>query len=154
MRLSTPFLLLFVLALVLLPVVSSSHLQKIYYTPFIVSPSFYQFTSRLNYSSFTNIQIILDSDEDGVTDKEDNCPRYANTRQKDRDKDGIGDACDNCPFVFNFDQVDSNNNFIGDVCDLPDQDYDGVPDSRDNCINVSNPNQSDSDKDGIGDVCD
>ena len=36
----------------------------------------------------------LDTDSDGVTDAEDNCPINANTDQDDLDDDGIGDACD------------------------------------------------------------
>lgn len=35
-----------------------------------------------------------DSDGDGVTDLQDNCPEVANPFQTDEDGDGIGDACD------------------------------------------------------------
>ncbi|MES2885786.1 MAG: S8 family serine peptidase [Pseudomonadota bacterium] len=35
-----------------------------------------------------------DTDSDGVTDAEDNCPAVANTNQTDTDGDGTGDACE------------------------------------------------------------
>lgn len=39
----------------------------------------------------------VDSDGDGVTDAEDNCPNIANADQRDSDGDGIGDPCDPTP---------------------------------------------------------
>lgn len=35
-----------------------------------------------------------DSDDDGIPDREDNCPTDGNPRQVDLDADGVGDACD------------------------------------------------------------
>ena len=40
---------------------------------------------------------VIDSDGDGVSDEQDNCPQYANPDQEDADNDGYGDACDSCP---------------------------------------------------------
>jgi len=40
--------------------------------------------------------LILDVDEDGVLDSEDNCINIANPNQADIDFDGAGDACDPC----------------------------------------------------------
>jgi hypothetical protein len=76
---------------------------------------------------------LLDSDNDGIRDYQDNCPNVANPDQADTDPglsvcglegdgpgvtpqpcvqmppgDGVGDACDNCPAVVNPDQEDSD----------------------------------------------
>jgi hypothetical protein len=40
-----------------------------------------------------------DSDQDGLTDAQDNCPALPNPAQTDADGDGIGDLCDPCPLV-------------------------------------------------------
>jgi Ca2+-binding RTX toxin-like protein len=77
---------------------------------------------------------LADTDGDGVTDAEDNCPLLSNPAQTDVDLDGVGDAClppdidgdeitdaaDNCPEGFNPDQADSNGDGVGDACaELP-----------------------------------
>jgi hypothetical protein len=35
-----------------------------------------------------------DTDNDGILNQEDNCPKKANPDQKDTDRDGIGDVCE------------------------------------------------------------
>lgn len=40
---------------------------------------------------------VLDIDNDGLSDSEDNCPESSNTNQSDLDSDGIGDVCDPTP---------------------------------------------------------
>jgi len=62
----------------------------------------------LSYEQSVIIDIVIvDSDEDGVADSEDNCPETANPEQEDSDFDGVGDVCDeidNCDFnIFNED---------------------------------------------------
>ncbi|MCA9669800.1 MAG: thrombospondin type 3 repeat-containing protein [Myxococcales bacterium] len=73
---------------------------------------------------------VLDSDNDGVPDANDNCPTVSNTNQDDVDADNVGDACDNCPTVSNSTQADLDNDMIGDECD-PDKDGDTIPNEVD-----------------------
>ena len=40
--------------------------------------------------------LVLDVDEDGILDSDDNCVEIANPNQEDIDLDGAGDACDPC----------------------------------------------------------
>ncbi|QLJ10177.1 thrombospondin type 3 repeat-containing protein [Pseudoalteromonas sp. JSTW] len=95
----------------------------------------------------------IDLDNDGIFDKNDNCPELANANQVNTDGDIFGDACDedddndgvddyedNAPLVANADQQDSDADLIGDVID--------------NCPLLGNPLQKDNDQDGQGDVCD
>jgi hypothetical protein len=99
-------------------------------------------------------QSLDDYDNDGVENRDDNCPFHVNPSQSDADKswdgtstrDGIGDACDNCPSQHNPGQEDLDGDGIGDVCDN-DDDGDAVLDSLDNCPRVYNPGQEDLDGD-------
>ncbi|WP_191858620.1 choice-of-anchor B family protein [Hanstruepera ponticola] len=77
--------------------------------------------------------IIVDSDNDGIPDSQDNCPSISNPNQADTDNDGIGDSCDT-----------TNDN---------DGDNDGIQDDVDNCPLIPNPDQLDDDGDGIGNAC-
>lgn len=97
---------------------------------------------------------LFDDDQDGLWNREDNCPDTPNNPrglrsplpapfkrspviQPDRDLDTMGDACDPCPLdQYNDGDGDS---FCGDV---------------DNCKEVFNPDQLDTDLDGLGDICD
>src|SRR5207244_3310006 len=40
-----------------------------------------------------------DTDGDGISDAQDNCPAIPNPAQTDTDGDGIGDLCDPCPLA-------------------------------------------------------
>jgi hypothetical protein len=101
-----------------------------------------------------------DSDADGLGDVCDNCPVEANPGQEDGDGDGFGSACDNCPSDSNPDQLDTDGDGVGEVCDVCfgddnlDTDADGMCDASDNCSSVINPGQEDYDGDDIGDDCD
>ena len=78
---------------------------------------------------------LLDEDEDGLCEAEDNCPLVSNPDQLDLDMDGIGDICDNCIDVPNPDQVDDDGDHIGDLCD----DLICVPDGmEDVCDGIDN----------------
>ncbi|MFZ5798459.1 MAG: thrombospondin type 3 repeat-containing protein, partial [Thermodesulfobacteriota bacterium] len=72
--------------------------------------------------TFVDPTPIIDSDNDGLADPDDNCPAIANADQKDSDGDGIGDICDPCP-------LDPAN----------DIDSDGICGNIDNCPMVPNP---------------
>ncbi len=117
---------------------------------------------------------FVDSDEDGVFDRYDNCPDDSNPDQANSDFDDEGgDACDtpdlvdgdgdlipdsgdNCPGTANQDQLDTDGDGQGDLCDTypNDGDNDGYDDDVDNCPTDSNPDQLDNDDDGEGNVCD
>lgn len=83
-----------------------------------------------NCSGEPSMCSLIDSDEDGILDNNDNCPLLANANQLDTNSDGQGDVCDD------------------------DDDGDGIPDATDNCLLISNPDQNDADGDGTGDACD
>ncbi len=73
---------------------------------------------------------VPDSDGDGTTDADDNCPDDANPTQTDGDGDGVGDACDNCALTSNPGQEDGDGDGVGDACD-GDGDGDGYSEPAD-----------------------
>ncbi|WP_281847102.1 OmpA family protein [Olleya namhaensis] len=93
-----------------------------------------------------------DNDNDGIVNKEDECPNIFGLAGfngcPDTDKDGIPDKEDNCPDT------------PGTLNGCPDSDKDGVPDLYDNCPNLAGEKSNrgcpipDTDKDGIIDTLD
>jgi methylmalonyl-CoA mutase cobalamin-binding subunit len=59
----------------------------------------------------------IDTDGDGIQDRDDLCPTISNPSQADADHDQRGDGCDNCPATPNNDQADNDGDGIGDACD-------------------------------------
>lgn len=106
---------------------------------------------------------LVDRDDDGTPDENDNCPTNSNPGNADADLDGVGDACDNCAASNNPSQVNADLDAFGDACDFCptnfnvsnfDSDSDGRGDECDNCPSAFNPSQLDSDGDGLGNACD
>ena len=104
-----------------------------------------------------------DTDKDGITDEEDNCPTTPNSEQANSDTDKWGDACDNCRLVDNDDQDNNDGDQFGDACDncpfiannnQVNQDGDTSGDVCDNCPGIPNNDQSNWDGDSWGDLCD
>jgi OOP family OmpA-OmpF porin len=99
----------------------------------------------------------LDSDNDGVADKNDACPTEREDRDgfqdddgcpdPDNDNDGIPDTLDKCP-----DQAEDPDGFQdSDGCPDLDNDGDGIPDGYDSCPNEPEDKDGDRDEDGCPD---
>ena len=86
-----------------------------------------------------------DTDADGISNQDDNCPYHYNPSQDDSDGDGLGDACDFGP--------GGGGGLGGGGGGGDDSDFDGVSDPDDNCPYIFNPDQADADSDGMGDAC-
>ena len=88
-----------------------------------------------------DLEGVIDSDGDGITDFIDNCPIVYNFFQLDLDNDGLGDACDaqTCAngIIEGNEDCDDSNVIDGDgcsaSCQLEDNDGDGILDVNDAC---------------------
>jgi OOP family OmpA-OmpF porin len=98
-----------------------------------------------------------DSDNDGIPDAQDKCPKEAEDKDgfqdddgcpdPDNDGDGIADAADKCPT----DAEDKDNFQDDDGCPDPDNDSDGVPDAADKCPTDPETKNGYQDDDGCPD---
>jgi hypothetical protein len=99
-------------------------------------------TIGISFLLLSDVTIFADSDNDGVSDSNDNCPLNVNLYQTDSDLDKVGDECDtdddNDGVSDSLDQFDTNPK------DWADFDFDGVGLSQD----------TDDDNDGILDTND
>jgi len=105
---------------------------------------FLQFSLGLTY----NLGKVADSDNDGVSDKKDQCPNTPAGVEVDdkgcpldRDRDGVADYMDECP------------DKKGTIKGCPDRDGDKIADKKDDCPTEKGPASMkgcpDSDRDGI-----
>jgi outer membrane protein OmpA-like peptidoglycan-associated protein len=94
----------------------------------------------------------IDTDKDGIPDKEDACPKVPGVKNpdpkkngcpSDRDNDGIPDSEDACPDVPGVRSDDSKKNGCP-----PDRDGDGIPDSEDACPDTPGVKSDDPKKNG------
>jgi hypothetical protein len=139
-------IILSLILFILLPIISSyaetityryndaRQLERVEYDNGMVIEYFYDEVGNKERKVVT--RTLADSDGDGFTDKEDNCPDIYNIDQSDGDSDGVGDECDNCRDVANPDQRDTNSGeddnlsiegeqHYGDICD-PDFNNNGI----------------------------
>lgn len=110
------------------------------WTEFLHDSAGYACTKDSTEITVLGRNLLIDTDDDGISNAYDNCPAVPNPSQDNSDSDSHGDACDNCPLADNEDQLNSDTDSHGDACD--------------NCPDVANESQADSDGDSIGDACD
>jgi outer membrane protein OmpA-like peptidoglycan-associated protein len=99
----------------------------------------------------------FDSDDDGIPNKYDLCPKDPEDKDGfedqdgcpdlDNDKDGVSDALDKCPNV----PEDRDGYQDADGCPDNDNDKDGIPDDKDKCPNEPEDKDGFQDNDGCPD---
>lgn len=119
-------------------------------TPFWAPKRGLELMAGLNF----NWGMVIDSDKDGIIDRDDKCPFKPEDKDgfededgcpdDDNDQDGILDPQDNCPVV----AEDLDGFEDEDGCPDYDNDKDNVPDSLDKCINEPEDRDNFKDEDG------
>ncbi|MBN2331084.1 MAG: putative metal-binding motif-containing protein, partial [Candidatus Aenigmarchaeota archaeon] len=95
-----------------------------------------------------------DSDGDGITDENDNCPYIWNPSQLNTDGQDGGNPCDICPSD-SMDDQDGDGICVGNGYCTDSQACGAVKlGDNDNCPSVANMNQNNADGDDFGDACD
>ena len=97
---------------------------------------------------------MIDFDEDGIADINDNCPEVPNESQDDKDGDGFGNECDSFPDN-KYEWNNNDNDTKGGDNEDPDDDNDGMPDEWEELYGLDpfiNDSSSDPDKDGISNI--
>lgn len=97
-----------------------------------ISPSYWAevlYTAYNDYARVTFHRLVMsgnDSDDDDITDDQDNCPYVANPDQADYEGDGYGDVCDpdddNDKMPDYWEELNSLNPFMNDANEDPDED--------------------------------
>ena len=93
--------------------------------------------------------IVKDTDNDGIPDDQDKCPKEAGPKEnggcpdKDSDGDGVVDRKDKCP--------DKAGPPERDGCPVEDTDNDGIPDDKDKCPDQAEDKDQFEDEDGCPD---
>ncbi|MEW5796244.1 MAG: M6 family metalloprotease domain-containing protein [Candidatus Zixiibacteriota bacterium] len=100
----------------------------------------YDLMTDFDFLIRARVAAVVDYDNDGIEDHQDNCAQTPNPTQDDLDGDYVGDACDPCTDT-DYDGY-GNPGFAANTC------------PADNCPSVGNPQQEDADTDGVGDACD
>jgi len=107
--------------------------------------------SETYIDAFDVVNVVIDTDGDGVDDPDDNCVNDANPGQEDQDDDGIGDVCD--PDIDGDGFLNEEDDFPTDPTEWADTDGDGVGDNSDDC--PADPEETvDTDSDGVCDNAD
>ncbi|HEX2957215.1 MAG TPA: OmpA family protein, partial [Chitinispirillaceae bacterium] len=123
-------------------------------TPVFVSTRGWELAGNLQI----NWGLTIDSDKDGIDDKEDKCPDIPEDfdgfedddgcPDNDNDQDGIWDVADSCKNI----AEDRDGFEDSDGCPDIDNDQDGVPDSLDKCPMEKEDKDNYKDDDGCPDI--